>query len=306
MTTSSQTYQITVAVSQSEETKYWKDVGYRGFSAFLASDDDFLIFRRFGALNARLLLYLQDEIVVLEEQLRRLEEKHAHPTAADIHNGSFRQEALPERKALLDTISKKVREYSKLLNAHQATEQSAYQNPDELLIQHSALRSRPPVHKRYMRSIANWFFNQDGAILAEETAYIDKPNDLIQLVPKSRTPLRGLLEKSSRFRLSRLWAAKNPPLPQHSAHPEEIHYSSDTKIDNSIGITITILGMLMLIVPLWVLNETNGTRTRLGVITGFIVLFLGLIAFTTVARPFESLAAAAAYSAVLVVFLQSA
>ena len=174
------------------------------------------------------------------------------------------------------------------------------------MIQHAALRSRPPVHKRYIRSITNWFFNQDGAILPEETSYIEKPDDLIQLVPKARTPLRGLLEKSSRFRLSKLWATKNPPLPQHSAHPEEIHYSSDTKIDNSIGITITILGMLMLVVPLWVLNETKGTRTRLGVITGFIVLFLGLVAFTTVAKPFESLAAAAAYSAVLVVFLQSA
>lgn len=135
---------------------------------------------------------------------------------------------------------------------------------------------------------------------------MDKADDLIQLVPKSSTPLRRLLEKSSRFRLSSLWRTKDPPLPQHSVHPEEIHYSSDTKIDNSIGITITILGMLMLIVPLWVLNETSGARTRLAVITTFIVIFLGLIAFTTVARPFESLAAAAAYSAVLVVFLQSA
>mgnify|MGYP004501185465 CR=1 FL=1 len=99
----------------SEKTKYWKDVGYRGFSAFLASDDDFLIFRRFGALNARLLLYLQDEIVVLEERLRDLEERHAAPGAADIHNGSFRQEALPERRALLDLISMKVREYSGFL-----------------------------------------------------------------------------------------------------------------------------------------------------------------------------------------------
>jgi hypothetical protein len=157
-----------------------------------------------------------------------------------------------------------------------------------------------------MRSIANWLFNQEGAILPEEAAYIDESDDLIQLVPKSSTPLRRLLEKSSHFRLSKLWRIRDPPLPKHSARPEEIHYSSDSKIDTSIGITITILGMLMLIVPLWVLNETNGARTRLAVITTFIVIFLGLIAFTTVVKPFESLAAAAAYSAVLVVFLQSA
>jgi hypothetical protein len=52
--------------------------------------------------------------------------------------------------------------------------------------------------------------------------------------------------------------------------------------------------MLMLITPLWVLAVTQGTVRRLAVITGFIVLFLGLIAVTTVAKPFESLAAAAA------------
>jgi hypothetical protein len=126
------------------------------------------------------------------------------------------------------------------------------------------------------------------------------------VVPKSVAPVRRLLEKSSKFRLSKLWALEAPPLPHHSNQPEEIHYSSDAKIDNSVGVTITMLGMIMLIAPLWILNEISGPRARLSVITGFIIIFLGLVAFTTVARPFESLAAAAAYSAVLVVFLQSA
>lgn len=160
--------------------------------------------------------------------------------------------------------------------------------------------------QRDLESIGNWHHNTPHAILAAEKGYLEQIHDLIQLVPKAVTPLRRVLEKSNRFRLSKLWARKDPPLPRYAAHPEELHYSSDAKIDNSIGITITIMGMLMLIVPLWVLNGTNGPRAKLGVITGFIVLFLGLIAFTTVARPFESLAAAAAYSAVLVVFLQSA
>ena len=76
-----------------DKFKPWKTIGYRGFSAFLASDTDFLIFRRFGTLNARILLFLQDEITSLEEELERLELFHASPEAADVHNGSFRQEA---------------------------------------------------------------------------------------------------------------------------------------------------------------------------------------------------------------------
>ena len=102
----------TIVTAGDSTAKPWKDVGYRGFSAFLASDNDFLIFRKFGTLSARLLLYLQDEIVVLEEALKDIEDKHSGPTAPDLHNGSFRQDQLKERKALLDTLSTKMRAYS--------------------------------------------------------------------------------------------------------------------------------------------------------------------------------------------------
>jgi hypothetical protein len=100
--------------SRIKRRKPWKEIGYRGFSAFLASDNDFLVFRRFGAINARLLLYLQDEIAVLEQDLEHLEILHSQDSAIDIHNGSFRQETLPQRKKLLDTLLVKVKEYSTL------------------------------------------------------------------------------------------------------------------------------------------------------------------------------------------------
>jgi hypothetical protein len=161
------------------------------------------------------------------------------------------------------------------------------------------------VPKRHVTSISTWLSNEQNAILDEETAYISKTSDLVQLVPKAITPLRQLLERSSRFRLSRLWAKRPPDLPTHSvSNSETVHYSSDARIDRYIGVTITVLGMGMLIAPLWVLAYTGAMWKRLCVITGFIVLFLCLVAFTTVARPFESLAASAAYAAVLVVFLQ--
>jgi len=63
-------------------------------------------------LNVRPLLYLQDQIVILEKELGELEFAHADPTAADVNNGSFRQDPLPEWKILLDKILEKVKEYS--------------------------------------------------------------------------------------------------------------------------------------------------------------------------------------------------
>jgi hypothetical protein len=173
---------------------------------------------------------------------------------------------------------------------------------DELLIQHTTLRARPHVPERNISSISNWFYNTQNAIEEQETAYIKQPHDLVQLVPKSTTPLRRLLEKSTHFRHSKLWKKDPPPLPVHTTHADMLHYSCDDRIDACLGVTIVALGMTMLIAPLWALAYTEGMKQRLGLITGFIVLFLGLVSFTTVAKPFE---AAAAYSAVLAVFLQS-
>jgi hypothetical protein len=102
-----------VQAKRKSKVKPWKTIGYRGFSAFLASDNDFLIFRRFGALNARLLLFLQDEISSLEQHLDVLESSHSHSSARDIHNGTFRHDELPDRTRLLRQIHSKIREYSK-------------------------------------------------------------------------------------------------------------------------------------------------------------------------------------------------
>ena len=100
-------------LSQEEIEKPWKYIGYRGFSAFLASDDDFLIFRRFSTLNTRVLLFLQDQISVLESELNELDRKHSDKDAVDIHNGSFRQESEPRRTELLLDIHQSLKEYSK-------------------------------------------------------------------------------------------------------------------------------------------------------------------------------------------------
>lgn len=285
------------------QSKPWKEIGYRGFSAFLASDNEFLIFRRFGSLNTRLLLYSQDKIAVLEEALEALEANHAREGAIDIHNGSFRQEALPERKRLLEELNTEVRQYSKCGDRYGCS--LLLTHPDELLLLYSALRSHPSVPKRSVESVSNWLYNAQNAILDKEVSYIGKKSDLVQLVPMSKTPLRQLLEKWAWFRRANLWKKTPPDLPAYtSAYPGTVHYSSDARIDRFIGVTVTLLGLAMLIAPLWTLAYTGTKYKRMSIITGFIVLFLGLLAFTTVAKPFESLAAAAAYSAILVVFLQ--
>lgn len=92
--------------------KPWKYLGYKGYSEFISSDKNALIFRRFGTLNARVLLLLQDQITQLEARLNRLDAQHSKKSAKDIHNGSFRQEEVPERTEILLQIHEKLKEYS--------------------------------------------------------------------------------------------------------------------------------------------------------------------------------------------------
>jgi len=60
----------------------------------------------------------------------------------------------------------------------------------------------------------------------------------------------------------------------------------------------------MLLAPLWWMQNVADNNDRLGIITGFVILFTLLMAGATINRPFEVVAATAAYAAVLMVFMQ--
>ena len=163
------------------------------------------------------------------------------------------------------------------------------------MLQHSQLRARPLVPLRDQQSVSNWLYNKENTIDESEIAFVDQRSDLFSMVPKSKSSLRRLLERSRHFRLARFWRIAPTRLGDSPGFDHgDTNYSSDEKIDRFVNIVILLLGAFMLISPLWILQYASRITDRLGVITIFIVLFLGLLSFTTVAKPFESLAAAAA------------
>ena len=94
------------------DKKQWKYVGYREYSTFLTSDNDFLLLRRFSTITLRVLLALQDELSELEEQLNTIDERLADPKAPDVHNGSFREETSEVRLEIIKEIHSKLKAYS--------------------------------------------------------------------------------------------------------------------------------------------------------------------------------------------------
>jgi sugar-specific transcriptional regulator TrmB len=92
--------------------KPWKHVGYKHYSRVVASSPNLFYVRQYRALNARIILAMQDQIAELEEELNRLDDSLSQATAPDIHNGSFRQEVSRERAQLIWEIQRKLRSYS--------------------------------------------------------------------------------------------------------------------------------------------------------------------------------------------------
>lgn len=92
--------------------------GYRVFSRWMASDQAFFILRRFGTLNTRVLLAMQDEIVELEEKLNFMDEEYSRKDfISNVDNGTFRDEPFADRRELVTKIlPEKLARYSKYRN----------------------------------------------------------------------------------------------------------------------------------------------------------------------------------------------
>ena len=77
-------------------------------SAYVASDDDLFVLRRFGRLGARVALMMQDRIAKLEEDLLK-EDKLGIKEKS--HCGTFRHEPRKKRAEIMDEIKWRLTEY---------------------------------------------------------------------------------------------------------------------------------------------------------------------------------------------------
>jgi hypothetical protein len=167
---------------------------------------------------------------------------------------------------------------------------------DKLVLQHSQLRARPPVPGEDVQSVKEWLKNKETAIADDEVEYLNHVPDLFQLVSKNKSSLRRLLERSDHFRTFPVFRRPSTSVCEDFiADDEHVHYHDDSKIDHAVTLIVLTLGVIMIVSPLWILEFVHGSIKRLGIITMYIVLFITLLSVTTVAKPFESLAAAAAY-----------
>jgi hypothetical protein len=92
--------------------KPWKYLGWSAFARFAASDDDFLVLRRFDVASTRVLLAMQDNISFLEESLYQVDRACIDAANPDLNNGSFREEHGSDRSKTIADLRLALLEYS--------------------------------------------------------------------------------------------------------------------------------------------------------------------------------------------------
>ncbi|UKZ81906.1 hypothetical protein TrVFT333_009683 [Trichoderma virens FT-333] len=253
-------------------------------------------------LNVRVALSLQNQLVTLERQLNELDDKYE---SEGVHNGRF--EGDEKRERLLSSIEEKLRKYN------------------ELLLQQSAIRKYKPAPKQDIKNILRWHLNHANLTIWEDelqylyhggirgplngngketeaTRKTRTEDDLICVVQKEKPPLRRVIDSSRLFRTMDLWKMKRGQGSEDAIG--DVIYFSERRLDLFVSLTTTIIGLAMLVTPIWILQSTESLQVKLIVITVFIIVFLLVLSFGMVAKPFEALGATAGYAAVLMVFMQ--
>ncbi|KAI8633267.1 hypothetical protein F5Y19DRAFT_294844 [Xylariaceae sp. FL1651] len=291
----------------------WKYIGYKDFAAYVASDPDFFAFRRFDRLHTRTLLSLQDQLSELEQQLDLMDKRFSRKSTKivgscppiivdnlkvtdetgdniprDINNGTIRDD-LEERAALITDIAAKLREY------------------DEAVLRYSKMRRLFPAPERNVQNLKTWFENNEGAIMEAETQFIQHRDELVSMSAQ-KSALRQWFEDQVVYRTHTKFGMFKKQAQSSSILSTQDQKSTYTVSDEAIDIfgsfAVFVAALTMLVTPLWILQSLDTLQQKLIVITIFIMICLAFLSLATLGRPFESLAATAGYSAVLVVFLQ--
>ncbi|KAL8785187.1 MAG: hypothetical protein Q9213_003534 [Squamulea squamosa] len=273
-------------------------VGYPKVASFANADPNFLIYRKFGWLHNRLLLYLQDELVALEYKLDKLDQNtfvHDDEVKLKSRREDFNSPGL--RRDVIKQIAEKLREY------------------DEHLLRFQKIQAirRPTV--RNQTSLYNFIYHT-RSLVESEAKWIREGADLAAVAREEEHGwfngfLEDTLNKISRRATQAIFRTRDQRI---VSGQEKVSLISPRRLDIFLRIVLTIVAIILLLVPVVILFElqpANATEVRrkgwFQILTIFLftLLFSASCSIFTKARRQEVFTATAAYCAVLVVFLGS-
>ncbi|KAL9079221.1 MAG: hypothetical protein Q9157_001890 [Trypethelium eluteriae] len=268
--------------------------GYPNFAAFLDSDESFMVYRRFGYLQSRLLLEKQDELRKLETTLDEWDERDGKQDPDKVNRRDLSEEDAAPRRALFVQIEEKFRDYASLLTVAQ-----------------QLVSFNKPAASDY-KSIIN-YMNQVAPVPKREAAWVRCREDLVTLRHRREHAwLDSGIEHLLKFLQQRMGAKKiieylfRSPETKQKCQGPGVYYDHE-RINNFASGIIIFAILTLLVVPIYVLyhlvadiGTSRSDAICIGVLLVFTLAFSAILSLFTRARRHEILGSAAAYEMALI------
>ncbi|KAI9815762.1 MAG: hypothetical protein M1827_002158 [Pycnora praestabilis] len=241
-----------------------------------------MLYRRFGFLHSRILLYKQDELGHLEKKLDDLDHQDLLLDKRCLKDRIRDDAREPQtRKQLLDLIEERLLKY------------------DEILLKSKEVAALNRPSKRDYESVKS-YLQIEKPFFKSGLQFIRCKEDFITLRPgRGSAWVDGFFEDILRHihwrPLTNLFSNE-----EHRAKSDnlDLHYHSKKRFSVFIGLTLGILILLLLVLPVYILyqlsTEANRTFVSVGLMLVFTLLFSIVLSVFTKAKRQEILAASAA------------
>ncbi|KAJ4017492.1 hypothetical protein NW766_003552 [Fusarium irregulare] len=270
------------------QTSEQKPLGFAALSSLMASDGDqeLLIFRKFDEISARNLLYMQCEILSIEERLKKCDRKLASSGEMDL------EEAAETWEVMVEQAKDGRKEAKEMIDLIKELRVNMKEYHEALDLQSRISRLHPP-DRRVFKVAQNelWGGPLDGdgrkrnPIVGGKTKdYLDAEHDLVSLkTPVETDPLSRMLRA--------IWPGK-----------EEVSRDGLSRItrfnERSIPIAVALINIVVAIVllvgPITSMSFVNSRPAILGMICAFTVAFALSVGLMTNAKRAEIFAGSAA------------
>ncbi|KAL8791924.1 MAG: hypothetical protein Q9195_005500 [Heterodermia aff. obscurata] len=256
--------------------------GYPQLAAFVNSDENFLIARKYGYLRSRVLLYRQDELSVLERDLIALDadDEENRPVALTSRKNDEQTDKDPvySRKVLIQKIDDKLKEYDNVVSRIQTY--VSLKNPSG----------------RNVRSFIDWI--QDHKPLTkEESSFLEHKDDFVALSDGQENGwLDGLVEDTLNFWLPDNLMRKifTSSALSNRTDDQHLRLCSKRRIDLVVRLVLVLITVGLLVGPSAVLFLVSGKSSlKISLILVFTLLFAAALSVCTKAKRHEMLAATA-------------
>ncbi|KAF4814759.1 hypothetical protein CGCSCA5_v007596 [Colletotrichum siamense] len=270
-------------------------IGYAEVANWMARDVDneTLIYRRFDELAARNLLYLQSELLGVENQLNELDKQDAEDEDMDWQMVVCDWERLDD---LVQSSNTSTADHIQISKARARKELAAklrrkLEEYYETLIRQSEIAKLHRPKRRVLEAFKAWFTGV-SELSGRERDILENANDLIALNPAQETDFLSEY-------LRRNWPVKTDT----KQNGVQIGRYEERSISIAVAVISTLIAAILLIGSITGLYFAKNDTAKLGLIAFFTALFALSVGLTTNARRAEIFAGTAAYAAVLVVFV---